>query len=133
MGKQARLGTAPLTTSGIVSVFSLPELPWSVAIVGLWLAGLLAIHVWRRRLREVPRTVRRELPALGVGVAVLVAVLLPQAQRMWDFLATREGTGITDDNIGNLVGRLPGWEAGTARTSACMGQRRSLAARGTGS
>jgi hypothetical protein len=100
-----------LLIGGVISVFSLPGLPWVVAIIGLWLAGLLAIQVWRRQLRAVPRIVREELPALGIGLVVLAAVLLPQARRMWDFLAFREGTGIADDDIGNLVGRLPGWEA----------------------
>lgn len=103
---------APLAilTGGVISVFSLPGLPWVAAILGLWLAGLLAIQAWRRQLGAVPRIVREELPALGIGFAVLVAALLPQAGRMWDFLALREGTGIADDNIGNLIGRLPGWE-----------------------
>lgn len=104
---------APLAflIGGIISVFSLPGLPWVAAILGLWLAGLLAIQAWRRQLAAVPGIVREELPALGIGLAVLVATLLPQAGRMWDFLALREGTGIADNDIGNLVGRLPGWEA----------------------
>lgn len=100
-----------LLTGGIVSAYSPAGLVWPLAIAGLWLAGLLAIQVWRRRLREVPRAVRRELPALAIGLAVLVVFLLPQARRMWDFVALREGTGIAVDNLGNLVGRLPGWEA----------------------
>ncbi len=100
-----------LLTGGIISVFSLAGLPWPFAIAGLWLAGLLTIQAWRRRLREVPRIVRRELPALGIGLAVLVVALLPQAHRMWEFIALRNGTGISASDIGNLVGPLPGWEA----------------------
>jgi hypothetical protein len=100
-----------LLAGGIVSVYSPAGLVWPLAILGLWLAGELAILAWRRRLRELPGIVRRELPALGVGLAVLAAGLLPQAQRMWEFLALRDGTGIAVDDIGNLVARLPGWEA----------------------
>lgn len=100
-----------LLVGGVVSAYSPAGLTWVVAIFGLWLAGLLAIAAWRRRLREVPVVLRRELPALGVGVAVLVVFLLPQAKRMYEFVALREGTGIATSDIGNLVGRLPGWEA----------------------
>lgn len=100
-----------LLTGGVVSAYSPAGLSWVVAIVGLWLAGLLAIQAWRRRLGEVPRAVRRELPALGIGVAVLVLVLLPQAHRMYEFIALREGTGVAVSDTGNLITRLPGWEA----------------------
>ena len=100
-----------LLLGGMVCVYSLAGWPWPLAIAGLWLAGLLAIQAGRRQLREVPGAVRRELPALGIGLAVLVITLLPQVHRMWEFLALRDGTGITRDNLGNLVGPLPGWEA----------------------
>ena len=100
-----------LLTGGVISAYSPAGLTWVVAIVGLWLAGLLAIEVRHGRLRGVPRVFRRELPALGIGLAVLVATLLPQAKRMWEFIALRDGTGISVDDIGNLVARLPGWEA----------------------
>jgi hypothetical protein len=100
-----------LLTGGIVSVFSLPGLPWLLVIGGIWLAGLLAIEFRRGRLREVPGVVRRELPALGIGLGVLVLILLPQAHRMWEFISLRNGTGIAVSDIGNLIGPLSGWEA----------------------
>lgn len=100
-----------LLVGGVVSAYSPAGLTWVVATFGLWLAGLLAIAAWRRRLREVPGVVRRELPALGIGVAVLLVFLLPQVKRMYEFIALREGTGISTSDIGNLVSRLPGWEA----------------------
>lgn len=99
-----------LLVGGIVSAYSPAGLFWVVAIFGLWLAGRLAIQAWQRRLREVPGIVRRELPALGVGLAVPAVVLLPQAHRIYEFIALREGTGIAVSDIGNLVARLPGWE-----------------------
>lgn len=100
-----------LLLGGIVSVYSVAGLPWPLVIAGLWLAGLLAIQAWRGALREVPRAVLRELPALGIGLAVLVVSLLPQAHRIWKFVTIRDGTGIAAEDLGNLVGRLPGWEA----------------------
>jgi hypothetical protein len=100
-----------LLVGGVISVFSLPGLPWPLAFLGLWLAGQLAILAWQRRLREVPGIVRRELPALGIGLAVLVVALAPQAQRMSEFLALRDGSGIAVDNLGNLLGPLSGWQA----------------------
>jgi hypothetical protein len=69
------------------------------------------MQVWQRRLREVPGIVRAELPALGLGVGVLVLILLPQAQRLWEFVSLREGTGIAVNDIGNLIANLPVWEA----------------------
>jgi hypothetical protein len=100
-----------LLVGGMISAYSLPGLPWVLAIAGLWLAGLLAIETRHRRLRQVPAAIRRELPALGIGLGVLVLALLPQAKRMYEFIALREGTGIRTSDIGNLVTRLPGWEA----------------------
>jgi hypothetical protein len=101
-----------LLVGGVISVYSLTGLPWILAMLGLWLAGLLAIEAWRRKLREVPGVVRRELPALGIGLAVLVVALLPQAERMWQFISLRDAsTGIAVTDIGNLVGPLSGWES----------------------
>ena len=40
-----------LLLGGIVSVYSLTGLPWPLAFVGLWLAGLLAIEIWREGFR----------------------------------------------------------------------------------
>jgi hypothetical protein len=99
-----------LLTGGIVSVYSPAGLLWPAAIVGLWLAGLLAIAA-RRRVASVPGIVRRELPTLALGVGALVLVLLSQAGRMREFLALRDGSGIAVDDIGNLVGPLSGWQA----------------------
>jgi hypothetical protein len=100
-----------LLIGGVISAYSPAGLPWVVAIVGLWLVGQLAILARRRELRRVPQLIRRELPALAIGVGVIALALLPQAKRMWEFVAIRDGTGISVDDIGNLVGRLPGWEA----------------------
>lgn len=100
-----------LLAGGIVSVFSLPGLPWLLVIGGIWLAGLLTIEARGGGLREVPGIVRRELPALGIGLGVVVVVLLPQAHRMWEFISLRSGTGIAVSDIGNLIGPLSGWEA----------------------
>jgi hypothetical protein len=99
-----------LLVGGIVSVYSPAGLPWVLAIVALWLAGSLATQALRGRLRDLPRLVRDELPALGIALATLLVFLLPQARRMWDFVASRNGTGIAVDDIGNLIGPLPAWQ-----------------------
>jgi hypothetical protein len=100
-----------LLIGGVISAYSPAGLTWVVAIVSLWLAGSFAIEVWHGRLRQVPQVVRRELPALGIGLIVLLAILLPQAKRMWEFVASRDGTGISVDDTGNLIASLPIWEA----------------------
>jgi hypothetical protein len=103
-----------LLIGGIISVYSLTGLPWPAAFIGLWLTGLLAIAIWREgfrpALRKARETVRAELPAIGIGLAVLVLFLLPQAPRMLAFLS-RGGTGIPATDPGNLAGPLPVWEA----------------------
>ncbi len=104
-----------LLVGGIISVYSLTGLPWPLAFLGLWLAGLLAIEIWREgprsALRKAKEAVRAELPAIAIGLAVLVVFLLPQTLRLLEFLSLRQGTGIPVDDIGNLIGPLPGWEA----------------------
>ncbi|HET8566540.1 MAG TPA: hypothetical protein VFL77_08715 [Solirubrobacterales bacterium] len=108
---RGRWAPLALLVGGVVSVYSPGGLPWIFAILGIWLAGLLAIEAWHRRLREVPGVVRRELAAVGIGTGIFVVSLLPQAHRIYEFITLREGTGIAVSDIGNLVGRLPGWEA----------------------
>lgn len=113
-GPRLRLGRwvpLALLSGGVISAYSPAGLSWVVGIVGFWLAGQLAILAWRRQLRELPKIARRELPALALGFGVLATVLLPQAKRMREFVTLRDGTGISVDDIGNLVTRLPGWEA----------------------
>lgn len=100
-----------LLIGGIISIYSPAGLIWPAAILGLWGVGLLAISAYRRRLGTVVGAVRRELTALGIGLAVLIVILLPQATRMYEFVAIRNGgSDIEVSNLGNLVGPLPGWE-----------------------
>jgi hypothetical protein len=100
-----------LLVGGIISIYSPAGLPWPAAIFALWAAGLLVIAAYHRQLRAVPGVIRRELPALGIGVSVLIAVLLPQADRMYQFVALRNGgSDIEATNLGNLVAPLRGLE-----------------------
>lgn len=100
-----------LLAGGVISVYSPAGLVWPIALIAVWLAGLLAIAAWRRRLGAVPAVVRAELPGVAIALGVLVVCLLPQAARMWNFIALRDGTGIPDESLGNLVGPLPFWQA----------------------
>ncbi|MGN6586514.1 MAG: hypothetical protein ACTHKT_03450 [Solirubrobacterales bacterium] len=103
-----------LIVGGIISVYEVTGLPWPVVFIALWLAGLLALAIWREGFgpawRKAREAARAELPAIGIGLAVLVVFLLPQVSRMVAFLG-RGGTGIPVSDPGNLLGRLPGWEA----------------------
>lgn len=104
-----------LLAGGIVSVYSVTGLPWPAAFLVLWLVGLAAIRARRdgvrAGLRRAAAAVRTELPAVGIGLAVLALGLLPQAPRLIHYVTERRGTGIAVEDIGNLVGPLPGWEA----------------------
>jgi hypothetical protein len=110
---QRRLRWVPLAllAGGVISAYSPGGLVWPLAIIAVWLAGLLAIEIWNRRLSGVPAIVRAELPGVAIAFGVLVVALLPQAARMWNFLFVRGGIGIPDDSLGNLVAPLPFWEA----------------------
>jgi hypothetical protein len=86
-------------------------------ILALWLLGLLVQHLARRDrkgLRDLKGILLVELPALGIGLAVLFVVLIPQLRRINNFISMNlGGNGIITpkENFGNLVGPLPGWEA----------------------
>ena len=100
-----------LLLAGILSVYSAAGLPWPVLFAALWLT-VVAV----RRIRSggwatlVPAAIR-ELPALGIGLAVLIVSVLPQLPRIWRFVTLDQAAGIAKDDIGNLAGPLPGWEA----------------------
>lgn len=104
-----------LLTGGALSVYSVPGLPWPVVLIGLWLLGLGWLRVSRFGVRVAFRgvgaTIRAELPALGIGLAVLFLTLLPQLPQIKRFVQIRGGTGIAVDDLGNVFGALPGWEA----------------------
>lgn len=104
---------AALLIGGIASVYSVTGFPWPAAILGLWALGMLVRAIARGEAGGIPAVVRRELPAIGIGVAVLVVELLPQAHRLYEFWKINLGNGsiITPkENLGNLAGPLPGWE-----------------------
>lgn len=103
-----------LLLGGILSVYSVTGLPWPAAIAGLWLFGTLVQWIVAHGTKGLKEAILRELPAVGIGLAVFLAVILPQAGRIHDFVAQNlNGNGIITpkDNPGNLVGPLPGWEA----------------------
>lgn len=100
-----------LLLGGIVSVYSVTGLPWPLLFAGIWLLAAAGANLGRGRLRGAVAAARRELPAIGLGLAVLVVALLPQLPRLVEFVTVRDGTGISEDDIGNLIGPIPGWEA----------------------
>lgn len=101
-----------LLLGGVISVYSLTGLPWPFALLGLWLAGQ-AIVLLRRGggVGALWSALRTELPALLLGAGLLLLVLVPQLPRLKRFVQLRDGTGIRKDDLGNLAGPLPGWEA----------------------
>jgi hypothetical protein len=109
---RARWVPIALLIGGIISIYSSAGLVWPAAFLMLWVVGLLTIAAHRHQLATVPAAIRRELPALGVGVAVLILVLLPQAERVYEFVALRNGgSAIEATDLGNLLAPLSGWQA----------------------
>jgi hypothetical protein len=108
-----RLRWVPLALllAGIVSVYSLAGLPWPAAFIGLWLVGQAATGFRAGRHGRILADLREQLPSIAIGAAALLVVLIPQLPRLERFVSLRNGTGIAVDDIGNLFGPVPGWEA----------------------
>lgn len=101
-----------LLLGGIVSVYSVTGLPWPILILGIWLVVAAARYLQRHSVRDAVDAVRRQLPAIGIGLGVLFVAVLPQLPRMVEFVSVRGGAGgVRIDDIGNLIGPIPGWEA----------------------
>lgn len=100
-----------LLVAGMMSVYSVTGLPWPLALLAVWLGVELILLIRRRGLGSLPGLLRRELPAMAIGCAVLLFALIPQLPRLGRYLTERQGTGIPKESLGNLVGPLPGWEA----------------------
>jgi hypothetical protein len=100
-----------LIVGGILSVYSVAGLPWPVAFGALWLVGTVALGLRRGGTEGLASSARREVPALGLGLAVLAVSILPQLPRIWRFVSLDQAASIAKDDIGNLAGALPVWEA----------------------
>lgn len=114
LGRLRRWVPAALVLAGTVSVYSFLGLAWPVAFLGVWLAGsAIAQLVATRSPRTLLHDARAGLVPVVVGVGVLLLAIAPQLGRVASFVSNRSGTsgGIAKDDIGNLVRRLPVWEA----------------------
>lgn len=101
--------------AGMVSVYSVTGLPWPIAFLGLWLLGHTVVLLRRGGgVGALVQAVRAQLPSVAIGAVALLVVLVPQLPRLKRYFDARSdvnGTGIAASELGNLVGRLPGWEA----------------------
>jgi hypothetical protein len=100
-----------LVLAGAVSVYSVQGLVWPAIVLGLWLFGRAAGALWRSGIGSAWEELRSELLPGALGVVVLIVVLIPQIPRVAKFISTSPNNNITKNNLGNLVGPLPGWEA----------------------
>jgi hypothetical protein len=98
---------------GLISVYSETGLAWPVVIGGLWLLVVAVQRVRRGGTDGIVAEVRAELPAIGIGLAVLILSLLPQAGRIHNFVSANSGANgiiVPKGVLANLVAPLPGWE-----------------------
>jgi len=104
-----------LLLAGCISIYSFLGLVWPVAFLGLWFtATALKCRLGTDSLRSAVREARTGVLPVLVGLVTLLVVITPQTPRLHEFIASKagtNGTGIRKDDIGNLVGRLPIWEA----------------------
>ncbi len=102
-----------LLVGGMISVYSETGLAWPVVIGAIWLIVVTAQRIYRRGTGGIVAEVREALPAIGIGVGVLIVSLLPQAGRIHAFISANSGANgiiVPKDVLANLVGPLPGWE-----------------------
>jgi hypothetical protein len=99
-----------LVAGGMVSVYSVAGLTWLLLFCGIWVVVTAAARVAGSGTAGLVRAAVRELPAIGIGVGVFVLSILPQLPRLLRFFDRGGDGGIAKDDIGNLVGPLPGWE-----------------------
>jgi hypothetical protein len=97
---------------GSLSVYSYAGLPWPVALFGVWLAVLAVKQLARRRSLFAP--IRAEIGPVALAAGLALVALVPQLPRLKNFFdaaAGTNGTGIEQNNLGNLAGPLPLWES----------------------
>jgi hypothetical protein len=100
-----------LILGGIISAYSTPGLAWPIVFGALWLVVTTTLWIRRNGTGGLREAVTRELPPLGIGLAVFIIVILPQASRIWTFAQKSGGAGLVGkEELGNLFGPLPGWE-----------------------
>lgn len=102
-----------LLVGGTVSVYSITGVVWAVAFAAIWLVGTAVTRVLRSGREGIWGEVKAGLPAVGIGAAVLIASLLPQAVRIGRFIAENSGANgiiVPKDNLGNHIAPLPIWE-----------------------
>jgi hypothetical protein len=97
--------------AGAVSVYSLQGLVWPGLFIVTWLAGRAGARTWRSGLSAAGRELRAELVPGVLAVGVLFVVLIPQLPRVERFISSSPNNNIPKNNLGNLIGSLPGWEA----------------------
>jgi hypothetical protein len=100
-----------LLVGGILSVYSVAGLAWPVVFGASWLIAVGALRIRRQGTAGLKALLVGEVPALGIALAVLVGSIVPQLPRIWRFVSLDQAASIAKDDIGNLVGPLPGWEA----------------------
>lgn len=105
-----------LIVAGSLSVYSTGGLPWPALFVGAWLAGHALIWLRGRRpgVTNLRTDLRSEAIAIGIALAGLLVVMVPQLPRIKAFLsatAGTNGTGIETSSLGNLAGPVPFWES----------------------
>ncbi|HJZ36612.1 MAG TPA: hypothetical protein VJ204_10125 [Solirubrobacterales bacterium] len=102
-----------LLIGGMVSVYSETGLAWPVVIGAIWLVVVTGQRIYRRGTDGIVDEARTALPAVGIGVGVLILALLPQVGRIHNFISANSGANgiiVPKDVLANLVGPLPGWE-----------------------
>jgi hypothetical protein len=117
-GEGPRLGRGrwvpfALLIGGLISVYSETGLAWPVVVGGLWLIVVAEQRLRRHGTEGIVAEVGAELPAIGIGLAVLILSLLPQASRIHNFVTANSGANgiiVPKDVLANLVAPLPGWE-----------------------
>jgi len=98
--------------AGVMYDYSYPGLVWPAAVLVCWAVLEVAFSGAWRRIGSVARDLRAVLPELGLAVALLVVLVLPDANRIYMFWQSNGGTavgttgGVVATSLANLAGPL---------------------------
>jgi hypothetical protein len=114
LSRAGRWVPAAVILAGAIAVYSFLGLVWPLAFLGVWVAAAAIRElVATGSPQAVVRRMRASWVPIGVAAGVLLLAIAPQLPRLASFISNRSGVsgGIARDDIGNLAGRLPIWEA----------------------
>lgn len=100
--------------AGALCVYSFYGLAWPVGVLGAAFAVTATVAVIRGSPRATLQRLRAELTPIAIAAGVFVVAIVTQLPRVEEFFSRSSAvnaTGIGKEELGNLAGPVPFWEA----------------------